>query len=72
MTSRVHGVCINPETEAELRAIRRWTCSGRPLGPAEFIEALEQRTLRRLMPGKGGRPRKPEGHENQRVLPLQP
>ncbi|MDR3675716.1 MAG: transposase [Acidobacteriota bacterium] len=45
------------EAESELRAIRQCTHSGRPLGSAEFTEALEQRTHRRLTPGKGGRPR---------------
>jgi hypothetical protein len=58
------------ETEAELRVIRRSTYSGRPLGPAEFTRALEQQTLRRLAPGKGGRPRKPRVDENQQALPL--
>ena len=46
------------ETEAELRAIRRATHSGRPLGPAEFVQRLESSTQRRLRPQKGGRPRK--------------
>jgi putative transposase len=46
------------ETEAELRAIRRSTYSGRPLGPKEFTRALEQQTLRSLTPNPRGRPRK--------------
>jgi hypothetical protein len=58
------------ETEAELRAIRRCTYSGRSLGPEEFTRVLEQQTLRRLAPRKGGRPRKPQGDENPQVLPL--
>jgi hypothetical protein len=33
-------------------------------------EVLEERTLWRLTPGKGGRPRKPLGHENQSGLAL--
>jgi len=45
------------EAESELRALRQCTHSGRPLGPAEFTEALEQHTHRRLTPSKGGRPR---------------
>jgi putative transposase len=45
------------ETESELRAIRQYTHSGRPWGPAEFTEEIEQRTHRRLTPSKGGRPR---------------
>jgi putative transposase len=46
------------ETESELRAIRRSTYSGRPLGPKAFTQALERQTLRRLTPGARGRPRK--------------
>jgi putative transposase len=59
------------ESEAELRAIRRSTYSGRPLGAEEFIHALEQRTRRRLTPAKAGRPRKPVVHENPQALSLQ-
>ena len=44
------------EGEAEVRAIRRSTQRGRPLGPAEFTRALEERTHRRLAPGRRGRP----------------
>ena len=58
------------ETESELRVIRRCTHTGRPLGPAEFTQALEQRTRRRLTPGKGGRPRKPERHETRQLPSL--
>ena len=47
------------ERESELRAIRRCTHSGHPLGAAEFIQSLEPHVRRRLTPGKGGRPRKP-------------
>jgi len=46
------------ETEAELRALRRCTHTGRPLGPAAFLRALEERTGRRLTPAPRGRPRK--------------
>jgi putative transposase len=46
------------ETETELRAVRRATQSGRPLGPAEFVQKLESGTQRRLTPQKGGRSRK--------------
>lgn len=46
------------EAESELRAIRRSTHTGRPLGTAEFTRWLEERTQRRLTPGKRGRPRK--------------
>ena len=55
------------ETEEDLRAIRRSTHSGRPLGSAKFIRRLETRTGRRLAPGKGGRPRKTvEGNQKSR------
>jgi len=46
------------ETESELRAIRRCTHNGRPLGPREFTRALEERTHRCLTPSPRGRPRK--------------
>ena len=46
------------ETEAELRAFRRSTYTGRPLGTEAFTAALEQQTQRRLTPGPRGRPRK--------------
>ena len=59
------------ERDSELLAIRRSTYSGRAPEPAEFIEALEQRTHRRLTPGKLGRPRKPVAHEKQQVHSLQ-
>jgi hypothetical protein len=58
--SRAHWRRFLPagETEAELRAMRRSTPSGRPLGPAEFTRALEERTQRRPTPRPRGRPRK--------------
>jgi putative transposase len=46
------------EKESDVAAIRRCTYTGRPLGTAEFIEKLEQKTRRRLALQKGGRPRK--------------
>lgn len=45
------------ENEAELRAIRKNTHTGWPLGSDEFVRALEEATARRLQPQKGGRPR---------------
>ncbi len=53
------------ETESELDALRQCTHTGRPLGSAEFIAALEQTTERRLAPQKGGRPRKPVADDRQ-------
>jgi putative transposase len=46
------------QREAEWLDIRRCTYTGRPLGTADFVRALEQRTHRTLAPRKGGRPRK--------------
>src|SRR5437868_15029596 len=42
------------ETEAELTTIPWSTHTGRPLGSAEFINSLEQATLRCLQPQKRG------------------
>jgi len=56
------------ETEAEVTAIRQCTHTGRPLGTAEFIRSLEQATLRRLAPQKGGRSGKAVDHRAQQVL----
>jgi putative transposase len=47
------------ESEAAMAELRRCTHTGRPLGTAEFVQALERRTERHLTPRKGGRPRKP-------------
>jgi hypothetical protein len=38
------------ETESELAAIRQCTHTGRPLGTAEFVRALEDSMQRRLAP----------------------
>jgi len=46
------------ERIGEARAIRDATHAGRPLGSAEFVCGLEQRWVRKLAPGKAGRPRK--------------
>lgn len=56
------------ETEAEVTAIRQCTHTGRPLGTTEFIRSLEQATLRRLAPRKGGRPGKGLDRRTQQVL----
>lgn len=58
------------ESEAELLVIRRCTHTGRPLGTAEFVRRLEERTQRRLAPQKGGRPRRPTGHPTRMQEPL--
>jgi sulfite reductase beta subunit-like hemoprotein len=49
---------VEEEAESDLRAIRRCTYTGRPLGPAQFTRTLEERTQRRLTPSPRGRPRK--------------
>ena len=54
------------ETQSELGALRQCTRTGRPLGSAEFVAALEHRTKRRLAPQKGGRPRKPVAGRRQK------
>ncbi len=56
------------ERDDELLAIRRCTHTGRPLGPAEFVQTLERQTQRRLVPQKGGRPRQPAGNESQEAF----
>ncbi len=43
---------------ADAALFRAHTHSGRPLGSAEFVRAIERRTGRRLTPSRGGRPRK--------------
>ena len=47
------------ESETSSSALRQCTHSGRPLGSAEFVAALERSLLRPLDPRKGGRPKKP-------------
>src|SRR6266852_1906068 len=56
------------ETEAEIAAIRKSTHTGRPLGTAEFLNELEQATLRRLAPQKGGRASHVAEDTGQKVL----
>ena len=43
-------------SDAEVAELRRSTHTGRPLGSAEFVAALEALTSRPLAPRKGGRP----------------
>jgi hypothetical protein len=42
--------------DSKLMEIRRCTHTGRPLGSAEFVQALEGSMKRRLAPQKGGLP----------------
>jgi len=47
---------VSDENEADVRAIRKCTHTGRPLGSREFVQSLEEATSRCLMPRRGGRP----------------
>ena len=58
------------ESEAELRALRRSTYTGRPLGSVEFIARLEAATHRRLSAQKGGRPRKTAAQKIPKAVTL--
>ena len=40
--------------------IRNSTSTGRPLGSVDFLAGLENKLCRKILPGKAGRPRKPE------------
>jgi putative transposase len=55
------------ESQSDIAAIRQCTHSGRPLGSNEFVEGLEQTTLRRLASHKGGRPHGTD-HQAQTAL----
>jgi putative transposase len=55
-------------TESELASIRQCTHTGRPLGTQEFVHALEESMVRRLVPQKGGRPAKPRRDARQSEL----
>ena len=44
------GFLAERESDAAIAELRRCTHTGRPLGTAEFVQALEQRTERRLTP----------------------
>jgi len=47
-----------PESAEEVGVLWQCTHTGRPLGTASFVAALEQLTSRSLAPQRGGRPRK--------------
>jgi putative transposase len=53
------------ESPTEVSALRQYTHTGRPLGSAEFVAALEHSILRPLIPRKAGRPKKPFGDSRQ-------
>jgi putative transposase len=58
------------EAREEMLAIRRATHTGKPWGETGFIEALERSLQRRLIPNKGGRPRKTDGRSLSTQLSL--
>jgi putative transposase len=58
------------EDASALAAIRLSTHTGRPLGTAEFVHALERSTLRPLAPQKRGRPPRAVADPRQIVLSL--
>ena len=58
------------ESESELRALRRCTDSGRPLGHDEFSRTLEDLTGRRIIPARRGRPRKSSSANIEPALAL--
>jgi hypothetical protein len=53
------------ESESKLVLIRRYTHTGRPLGGAEFVVALERETKRLLALQKRGPKKKAHGQDRQ-------
>jgi len=49
----------------ECEAVRRATWKGEPLGPRDFVRALERRTGKRLLVGERGRPKKKQAPEDR-------
>lgn len=49
---------LSEETPEDLNQIRKMTLRNSAVGPIEFIQALEQKLQRKLLPGPTGRPRK--------------
>jgi len=58
------------QSESDIMAVRQSTHTGRPLGTAEFVRDLEDKTQRRLTARKGGRPATPEKDGRQGDLAL--
>jgi putative transposase len=56
------------ESQVEIRALRQYTHTGRPLGSPEFVATLEESTARPLAARKGGRPKKPQTSSHQLAL----
>ena len=58
MTAEWREHLATEESPAETIKLRQFTHTGRPLGSAKFVAALEHSTVRSLTPRKPGRPRK--------------
>lgn len=56
------------ESPVELGQLRRSTHTGRPLGTAEFVAAMEKATLRPLPTRKPGRHKRPASNSSQSSL----
>ena len=59
---------LGASSSAEIRALRQYTHTGRPLGSPEFVATLERSTKRQLAARKGGRPKKPASSGEQLTL----
>ena len=62
------GYLAAGDSSTEVTALRRFTHTGRPLGNAAFVAALEQSTLRLLAPRKRGRRQKPAASDQQHAI----
>lgn len=64
------GLLADAEDEAAVLAIRRSRSTGRPVGAADWIAALEVRTERSLAPARRGpKPRGPEPDAQGTLFP---
>ena len=58
------------ETSDDLNLLRQFTHTGRPLGSAALVAALEEQTRRTLAPRKAGRPKQNRTDSRQSTLTL--
>ena len=70
-TADRRGYLAAAVSDEELNAIRQNTHTGRPLGDAHFVRALEKLLRRPLVPDRGGRPRRDRSEARQQVLALE-
>ena len=54
---KVYKAFLMEDDTAAEKSIRRATATGRPLGDADFIQLLEKKLSRELLPKKAGRPK---------------